>query len=97
MTIGIELPASDGYWTIQIVNRDHSEIGRRYVCHAQDDAAAMALAGRLAGSSKTVAGYDYHRIDNPHGRYARELTVGQSEAIDDPDTWAVLQAARRSA
>jgi hypothetical protein len=87
--------AADGYWTIQVVNR--GQIGGRYVCHAHDDAEAQAIAGHLAGSDMGVVGYDYHRINNPHGRYARTLAMGQWERIDSPDTWAVLQSARRSA
>jgi|WetSurMetagenome_2_1015567.scaffolds.fasta_scaffold86335_3 hypothetical protein len=98
MTVTITFPtAADGYWTIQVVNRDRGQIGRRYVCHAHDDAEAQAIAGQLAGSAIGIVGYDYHRIDNPHGRYARTLAMGQWEIIDSPDTWAVLQSARRSA
>jgi hypothetical protein len=91
---------ADGYWTIQIVDRnerDRTGNGRRYVCHAWDDGHAQSIAGRLAGPDIGVVGYDYHRINNPHGRYARALAIGQSEAIEDPDVWAVLKAARRSA
>lgn len=91
------LAAADGYWTIQIVNRDRAEIGARYVCHAWDDDHAESIAGHLADSDDGVVGYDHHRIDNPHGRYARALAIGQSEPIHDADAWAVLQAARRSA
>ena len=89
--------AAEGYWTIEVVNRDRDQLGRRYVCHAHDDAEARAIAGHLTGSGREVGGYDYHRIDNPHGQHARTLAIGQSESIDNPDTWAVLKAARRSA
>ena len=88
---------ADGYWTIQLVNHDRAEIGQRYVCHAWDDDQAQSIAGHLAGSANAAVGYDYHRINNPHGRYARALAIGQSEPIEDSDVWAVLQAARRSA
>ena len=88
---------ADGYWTIQVVNRDRAEGGRRYICHAGDDGQAQAIAGHLAGAGSGVVGYDYHRIDNPKGRYACALAVGQSEPVDDADAWAVLKAARRSA
>lgn len=94
---GTTLAATDGYWTIQVVNRDRSETGRRYVCHAWDKSHAESIAGHLAGSSMGVVGYDCHRIDNPHGRYARALAIGESEPIDDAGVWTVLEAARRSA
>ncbi len=86
--------ASDGYWTIQMICQDRSEVGPRYVCHALDDADARLIAGRLPGATRV--GYDSYRIDNPVGRYARALEIGQSESVDDPDLWAVLQSARRS-
>ena len=95
-TARIAAAAAEGYWTIQIIDSKAAAPGRRYVCHAHDDAEAQSIAGHLAGSATSVVGYDYHRIDNPHGRYARALGLGQSEPIDDPDAWAVLQAARRS-
>ena len=91
------LAGTDGYWTIQVVNRDRSEAGGRYVCHAWDKGHAESIAGHLAGSSTAVAGYDCHRIDNPHGRYARALAIGESEPIEDASVWTVLEAARRSA
>jgi hypothetical protein len=91
-------PASgaEGYWTIQIVNQDRSQAGRRYVCHAAGDAQARSIAQILAGSARTTVGYDYHRIDNPHGAHALRLGVGQSEIVHDPAAWTVLNAARRS-
>jgi len=89
--------AEDGYWTIQVVNRDRAEIGLRYLCLAHDGAGARSIAGRLAGSARGVVGYDYHRIDNPRGRHASALGVGQSEPVNDAAAWGVLQAARRSA
>ena len=55
---------------------------------------AFAMAD---AASPTVVGYDIHRIDNPLGPHARVLALGQSESISDPDAWAVLKAARRSA
>lgn len=91
------LAATDGYWTIQIMNRERNDQGPRFVCHAHDDEQARSMAGHLAGSGRDVVGYDYHRINNPHGRYARALGIGESERIVDTETWSVLQAARRSA
>ncbi len=86
--------ASDGYWTIQMICLDRSEVGPRYVCHAMDDAGARLIAGRLPGATRV--GYDSYRIDNPVGRYARALDIGQSESVSDPDLWAALQSARRN-
>ena len=90
-------PAAEGYWTIQVIRRERAEVGPRYVVHASDAAAAGSIAGHLTGASPTVVGYDIHRIDNPLGPHARVLALGQSESISDPDAWAVLKAARRSA
>ena len=87
--------ASDGYWTIQMICQDRTQVGPRYVCHARDDADARLIAGRLPGATRV--GYDSYRIDNPAGRYARTLEIGQSESVDDPDLWAALEGARRDA
>ncbi len=92
-----DLAGTDGYWTIEVVNRERSETGRRYVCHALDRGHAESIAGHLAGSGAGAAGYDCHRVDNPHGRYARALAIGESEPIEDATVWTVLEAARRSA
>ncbi len=90
-------PAPDGYWTIQVILQDRNQIGRRFVCRASGDVQARSMATNLTGSTRATVGYDYHRIDNPHGKYALDLTIGQSQAVEDPDRWAVLGAARRSA
>jgi len=89
--------AGDGYWTIQIIGGDGVEAGRRFVCHAHDEAQAQTIAGHLAGAGREVKGFDYHRIDNPVGRYQLALAVGQSERVHDMAAWAVFEAARRSA
>ncbi len=92
-----DLAAAGGYWTVQVINKDRDQVGLRYVCHAHDDQEARDIAGQLSGQGNGGAGYDYHRINNPVGRHTRDLGFGESERIGDPDTWAVLQAARRGA
>ena len=84
--------AAEGCWTIQIVNQDRTQVGRRYVCHARDDVQARAIAGRLAGSSRSIVGYDYHRLASPSALYATDLKLGGSQSIDNPETWAALRA-----
>ena len=96
MTISTETPAAEGYWTIQVVNQDRGQIGRRYVCRAQDDRQAQSIALLLAGSGRTTVGFDYHRIDNPVGQYARDLAIGQSELVQSADMWAALGSARQA-
>ena len=91
------MTAAEGYWTIQVIRRERAEVGPRFVVHATDAAAAGSIAGHLTGASPSVVGYDIHRIDNPRGPHQRDLAMGQSESITDPDAWAVLKAARRSA
>ncbi len=90
-------PAAEGYWTIQVIRRERAEVGPRFVVHASDAATAGSMAGQLIGASPAVVGYDIYRIDNPHGLHARVIDLGQSESITDPEAWAVLKAARRSA
>ncbi len=90
-------PAAEGYWTIEVIRRDRQEGGKRFVCHARDAAEARTLAGHLSGADIGSVGYDYHRIDNPAGRYARDLELGQSEQVQDSEVWGVLASARRSA
>ena len=89
--------AAGGYWTIQLINRNRDEVGRRYACHAHDEDEARHIAGHLVGALRAAEGYDYHRIDNPAGRHALDIGMGQSVSIDSRETWTVLQSARRSA
>lgn len=90
MTTPTSAPTGDeGYWTIQIVNQDRSQIGGRYLCHALNDRQAQSIALRLAGSGRTIVGYDYHRIAKPRGS---TVAMGQSQSIDSPDAWAAMQA-----
>jgi hypothetical protein len=89
--------AASGYWTVQVVNRDPDQVGRRYLCRARDDRQAVSMAGHLAGSARSVAGYDYHRLDGSQQLHAPALHMGQSVGIDSPALWAALQAPRRTA
>ena len=84
------IPA-DGYWTVQVVTRDPGQIGRRYLCRAQDDLQVKAMAGHLAGAARGVVGYDYRRIDPSRALQAPSLSIGQSVSIEGADLWATLR------
>ena len=88
MTTPASAPAAsgEGYWTIQIINQDRSQVGDRYLCHASGDRQAQSIALLLAGSGRTTVGYDYHRVGKPAGGAA--LAMGQSLSIDSPEAWA---------
>ena len=91
------VPDTEGYWTIQIIQQDRAQTGHRHACHARDDAQAQSIALLLAGSARSTVGYNYHRINNPTGKYALAMAVGQSETVNSPEAWTALQAARRDA
>ena len=84
---------AEGCWTIQIVLQDRNQVGHRYVCRARNDTQAQSIALQLAGSSRSTVGYDYHRMINPSALYAKDLALGCSQSIDNPETWAALQPA----
>ncbi len=46
----------EGYWTIQIINQDRSQVGGRFLCHASGDRQAQSIALLLAGSGRTTVG-----------------------------------------
>ncbi len=81
----------EGYWTIQIINQDRSQVGGRFLCHASGDRQAQSIALLLAGSGRTTVGYDYHRVGKPAGGAA--LAMGQSQSIDSPEAWARISKA----
>ncbi len=87
--------AADGFWTIQIIQQNRAETGRRYVCRAADDMEARSIAMLLAGSARTVVGYDYFRFDNPAGVHALTLDIGQSERVESPEAWSAFESARQ--
>ena len=90
--VAAPIAVAEGCWTIQIVHQDRHMVGARYVCHARDDIQARSIAGTLAGSGRSIVGYDYHRLANPSALYATDLKVGNSLSIDNPETWAALRA-----
>lgn len=52
-----QIAGAPGYWAIQI-HLGESTPARRYLCHAENDRAAVNMAGRLMGSSVEARGFD---------------------------------------
>lgn len=53
----ITIANAPGYWAIEIHLGETAQ-GRRYLCHAENDRAAVNMAGRLMGSSVEARGFD---------------------------------------
>lgn len=84
-----------GYWAVQIRQSEAAGPGRQYLCHAQDDPSAAAMAGRLMGSALSVRGFGYYWIDAAQleqggGKLPR---LGEHQAVAGPAEWAELMAA----
>lgn len=81
-----------GYWAIQVRLEPASDVHRRYLCHARNEEAASAIAGRLMGSALDVRGYRLSWIDETILE-AESLvlpSVGESREVADPREWANL-------
>ncbi|WP_312163202.1 hypothetical protein [Phenylobacterium sp.] len=53
----IDIANAPGYWAIEIRLGEAGQ-GRRYLCHAENDRAAVNMAGRLMGSAVEARGFD---------------------------------------
>lgn len=86
---------SRGYWAIQIREKDHGQAHRRYLCHAENDGAAVAIASRLMGSGMDVRGFTYLRIEPADlvGAHLNLPLSGAHQPVGDPQVWATLLAA----
>ncbi|MDQ0466022.1 hypothetical protein QO010_003815 [Caulobacter ginsengisoli] len=83
-----------GYWTIQLVMHAGTKVGHQHVCHAANLGGAKAIASRLCGDTRSIAGFDLYRIGRVAGSPGAALLVGESQPVPDPKAWADMTAAR---
>lgn len=53
----IHISEAPGYWAVEI-HLGEAAPARRYLCHAENDRAAVSMAGRLMGASVEARGFD---------------------------------------
>ncbi|RAK55966.1 hypothetical protein DJ017_16340 [Phenylobacterium soli] len=84
-----------GYWAVEIRQSEAAGPGKQYLCQAQDDPSAAAIAGRLMGSALSVHGFSYYWIDKGRleGSRATLPLLGEHQMVADPAEWAELMAA----
>lgn len=84
-----------GYWAVEIRQSEAAGPGKQYLCQAQDDRSAAAIAGRLMGSAVTVRGFNYYWIDKARleRRGATLPQLGEHQSVAGPAEWAELMAA----
>jgi hypothetical protein len=87
-----------GYWAVEIRLSEAGGRGNHYLCHAQDDRAAVAIAVRLMGSALAVRGFNYYWIDPDRLERGRSQLppLGAHQDVTGPDEWAQLMAAHRA-
>src|SRR5581483_4383031 len=84
-----------GYWAVEIRQSEAAGPGKQYLCQAQDDCSAAAIAGRLMGSALTVRGFNYYWIDKARLERsgARLPPIGEYQPVAGSAEWADLIAA----
>lgn len=84
-----------GYWAIQVRHSEAAGPGKQYLCQAQDDPSAAAIAGRLMGSALTVRGFGYYWIDAAQLEQGsgKLPSLGEHQAVAGPAEWTELMAA----
>ena len=84
-----------GYWAVEIRQSEAAGLGKQYLCQAQDDPSAAAIAGRLMGSALSVRGFNYYWIDKARleGSGATLPLLGEYQTVAGPAEWAELIAA----
>jgi len=94
----IHRAAMPGYWAVDIRLSAAAGAGRKYLCQAQDEPAAGAIARRLMGSAVTVQGYDCYWIDKASlERGGATLPLpGEHQVVAAPGEWAELMAAHEA-
>jgi hypothetical protein len=84
--------ADEGFWAVQVMERDHSE-GQRFLCHAENDRSAVAMATRLSGETRRSIGFNYYSVAADAGVMALPA-LGDHYGVSDPGVWSRLMAAR---
>lgn len=88
-------PEVSGYWAVQIRLNGSGAPGRRYLCHAADDASVFRQAVDLMGPAPEVGGFDFLWVSPALLAKAGSPlpALGLSEEITSAREWAQLIAA----
>ncbi len=84
--------ANEGFWAVQVMEHDHSE-GQRFLCHAENDRSAVAMATRLSGETRRSIGFNYYSVAADAGVMALPA-LGDHYGVSDPGVWNKLMLAR---
>lgn len=84
-----------GYWAVEIRQTTAAGPGSRYLCQAENDPSAAAIAGRLMGSAVTALGFSYYWIDKARLERAHSTLPqsGEHQSVTGSAEWAKLIAA----
>lgn len=84
-----------GYWAVEIRQSEVVEPQKQYLCQAQDDASAAAIAERLMDFAPNARGFNYYWIDKARleGSGATLPMLGEHQTVAGPAEWAELIAA----
>lgn len=87
-----------GYWAVEIRQSDAAGLGKRYLCRAQDEASARAIAARLMGSALSVRGFSSYWIELDRLEQTRSdlPPLGEHQLVSGAGEWLTLMAAHEA-
>ena len=89
--------AAPGYWAVEIRLDEAMGLGRRYLCHAENNRMAFGMAVRLAGTAPSLRGFKYAWIDEQrHESTDPKLPMGASAEVSDVRVWGRLMEAHEA-
>lgn len=93
----IQISEAPGYWAVEIYLGEAAP-ARRYLCHAENDRAAVSMAGRLMGASVEARGFDSLWISEALLEKGDALLpdMGRHHSIQTPAEWGGLVEAHEA-
>ena len=87
-----------GYWAVGIRQSEVAGPGKQYLCQAQDEPSAAAIAGRLIGSALTIRGFNCYWIDKDRLEQGGVTLppLGEHQSVAGAAEWADLMAAHQA-
>ena len=93
----IDHAATPGYWAVEIRLDQAAGLGKRYLCHAENNRKAFGIAVRIAGAVRDFRGFSYFWIEEDRLEASvRDLpTMGAYEEVSDIRKWDRLMDAHK--